>query len=202
MNISEYKGIFVFAEQRDRKVQKVAYELIGKAKELAKDLNTSVTAVLLGRGMKDEAEKLCYAGADKVIYADHELLDEYMTEPYTYTLHKIIAERKPEIVLYGATAIGRDLAPRVSARLKTGLTADCTGLAITEDETNEGQLNLAMTRPAFGGNLMAIHVMVFDYIYILVFFALEGTFQEDVKVGHKLVKFSQALFAGTCIIVY
>jgi electron transfer flavoprotein alpha subunit len=155
MNISEYKGIFVFAEQRDRKVQKVAYELIGKAKELAKDLNTSVTAVLLGRGMKDEAEKLCYAGADKVIYADHELLDEYMTEPYTYTLHKIIAERKPEIVLYGATAIGRDLAPRVSARLKTGLTADCTGLAITEDETNEGQLNLAMTRPAFGGNLMA-----------------------------------------------
>ena len=77
MNISEYKGIFVFAEQRDRKVQKVAYELIGKAKELAKDLNTSVTAVLLGRGMKDEAEKLCYAGADKVIYADHELLDEY-----------------------------------------------------------------------------------------------------------------------------
>jgi electron transfer flavoprotein alpha subunit len=83
MNISEYKGIFVFAEQRDRKVQKVAYELIGKAKELAKDLNTSVTALLLGHNMKDEAKKLCYAGADKVIYADHELLDEYMTEPYT-----------------------------------------------------------------------------------------------------------------------
>jgi electron transfer flavoprotein alpha subunit len=97
MNISEYKGIFVFAEQRDRKVQKVAYELIGKAKELAKDLNTSVTALLLGHNMKDEAKKLCYAGADKVIYADHELLDEYMTEPYTYTLHKIITERKPEI---------------------------------------------------------------------------------------------------------
>jgi electron transfer flavoprotein alpha subunit len=155
MNISEYKGIFVFAEQRDRKVQKVAYELIGKAKELAKDLNTSVTALLLGHNMKDEAKKLCYAGADKVIYADHELLDEYMTEPYTYTLHKIITERKPEIVIYGASAIGRDLAPRVSARLKTGLTADCTGLTITEDETNKGQFNLAMTRPAFGGNLMA-----------------------------------------------
>ena len=131
MNISEYKGVFVFAEQRDRKVQKVAYELIGKAKELAKDLNTTVTAVLLGYEMIDEAKKLCYAGADKVIYADNELLDEYMTEPYTFTLHKIIREKKPEIVLYGASAIGRDVAPRVSARLKTGLTADCTGLAIT-----------------------------------------------------------------------
>ena len=155
MKISEYKGIFVFAEQRDRKVQKVAYELIGKAKELAKDLNTTVTAVLLGYKMIDEAKKLCYAGADNVIYADNELLDEYMTEPYTFTLHKLITEKKPEIVLYGASAIGRDVAPRISARLKTGLTADCTGLTIIEDDTNSEQLNLAMTRPAFGGNLMA-----------------------------------------------
>lgn len=155
MNISEYKGIFVFAEQRDRKVQKVAYELIGKAKDLAKDLNTEVTAVLLGYNMADEAKKLCYAGADKVIYAENEMLDEYMTEPYAYTLNQIITEKKPEIVLFGASAIGRDVAPRVSARLKTGLTADCTGLAIEKDETKEEQLNLAMTRPAFGGNLMA-----------------------------------------------
>jgi len=128
MNISEYKGIFVFAEQRDRKVQKVAFELIGKAKELAKDLNTTVTAVLLGYEMLDEAKRLCYAGADNVIYVDDELLDEFMTEPYVYTMHKIITEKKPEIVIYGASAIGRDVAPRISARLHTGLTADCTGL--------------------------------------------------------------------------
>lgn len=155
MNISEYKGVFVFAEQRDRKVQKVALELIGKGKELAKDLHTEVTAVLLGRDMADEAKKLCYAGADKVIYADDDLLDVYMTEPYVYTMHKIITEKKPEVVIYGATAIGRDMAPRVSARVHTGLTADCTGLTVEADEEDPEKLNLMMTRPAFGGNLMA-----------------------------------------------
>ena len=155
MNISEYKGIFVFAEQRDRKVQKVAFELVGKGKQLAKDLNTTVTAVLLGKDMKDEAEKLCYAGADKVIYVDDEILDLYMTEPYVYTLTHIILDKKPEIVLYGASAIGRDLAPRIACRLKAGLTADCTGLTIEPDDQEPEKLNLMMTRPAFGGNLMA-----------------------------------------------
>ncbi len=155
MNISEYKGVFVFAEQRDRKVQKVAFELIGKGRELAKELNTTVTAVLLGKDMKDEAKKLCYAGADACIYADDELLDLYMTEPYVYALNKIITDKKPEVVLFGATAIGRDMAPRVSARVHTGLTADCTGLAIEKDDTDADKLNLMMTRPAFGGNIMA-----------------------------------------------
>ncbi len=155
MNISEYKGVFVFAEQRDRKVQKVALELIGKGKELAKDLNTTVTAVLLGKDMKDEAKRLCYAGADKVIYVDDDLLDIYMTEPYVYTMHKIITDKKPEAVIYGATAIGRDMAPRVSARVHTGLTADCTGLAIEADDEDPNKQNLMMTRPAFGGNIMA-----------------------------------------------
>ncbi len=155
MNISDYKGIFVFAEQRDRKVQKVALELIGKGKELAKDLNTTVTAVLLGKDMMDEAKKLCYAGADKVIYVDDDILDVYMTEPYVYTLHKILLDKKPEVVIYGATAIGRDLAPRVSARIHTGLTADCTGLTIEPDDAEPEKLNLMMTRPAFGGNIMA-----------------------------------------------
>lgn len=155
MNISEYKGVFVFAEQRDRKVQKVALELIGKGKELAKELNTTVTAVLLGKDMKDEAKRLCYAGADKVIYVDNDLLDIYMTEPYVYTMNQLIATKKPEIVLYGATAIGRDMAPRVSARVHTGLTADCTGLAVEADDTEAEKLNLMMTRPAFGGNIMA-----------------------------------------------
>lgn len=155
MNISEYKGIFVFAEQRDRKVQKVAFELVGKAKQLAKDLNTTVTAVLLGYDMIDEAKKLCYAGADNVIYVNDEKLDVYMTEPYVYTMDKILNDKKPDILLYGATAIGRDMAPRVSARVHTGLTADCTGLTIEPDDQDPNKLNLMMTRPAFGGNLMA-----------------------------------------------
>ncbi len=155
MNILDYKGIFVFAEQRDHKVQKVAYELIGKGKELAKDLNTTVTAVLLGKDMMDEARRLNYAGADKVIYVDDEMLDEYMTEPYVYVLNKVFLEKKPEIVLFGASAIGRDLAPRVSARIHTGLTADCTSLAVEADDKEPEKLNLMMTRPAFGGNIMA-----------------------------------------------
>lgn len=155
MNILDYKGIFVFAEQRDHKVQKVAFELIGKGKELAKDLNTTVTAVLLGKDMMDEARKLNYAGADKVIYVDDEMLDEYMTEPYVYALNKVFLEKKPEIVLFGASAIGRDLAPRVSARIHTGLTADCTSLAVEADDKEPEKLNLMMTRPAFGGNIMA-----------------------------------------------
>jgi electron transfer flavoprotein alpha subunit len=155
MNLSEYKGIFVFAEQRDHKVQKVALELIGKGKELAKDLQTTVTAVLLGKDMLDEAKKLNYAGADKVIYIDDDALDVYMTEPYVHALHTVVMDKKPEIVLFGASAIGRDLAPRVSARVHTGLTADCTSLDIAQDDDDKEKLNLMMTRPAFGGNIMA-----------------------------------------------
>lgn len=155
MNISDYKGVFVFAEQRDRKVEKVAFELIGKGKQLAQDLNTTVTAVLLGKDMKDEAKRLCYAGADNVIYVNDDLLDVYMTEPYVYAMNQIIMDKKPEIVLYGATAIGRDMAPRVSARVHTGLTADCTGLTVEPDDAEPEKLNLMMTRPAFGGNIMA-----------------------------------------------
>ena len=155
MDISEYKGIFVFAEQRDSEIQRVALELIGKGKELAKDLNTTVTAVLFGKDMQDEAKALCYAGADKVIYVDSDELDIYMTEPYVYAMNELIMKKKPEIVVYGATSIGRDMAPRVSARVHTGLTADCTGLAVEPDEKEQRKLNLVMTKPAFGGNIMA-----------------------------------------------
>ncbi len=151
MNTADYKGIFVFAEQRDKNIEKVSLELIGKARELAEVLKSSVTAVLLGYNMDEQAKELNYYGADKVIYVDNKDLDIYMTEPYTHTLVEIINRDKPEIVLFGATAIGRDLAPRVSARVKTGLTADCTGLEINVEENN----NLMMTRPAFGGNIMA-----------------------------------------------
>ncbi|WP_432406805.1 electron transfer flavoprotein subunit alpha/FixB family protein [Wukongibacter sp. M2B1] len=150
MNIAEYKGVFVFVEQRDGEVQRVSLELIGKGKEIADKLGETVTAVMLGKDIKSKADMLIHNGADEVIYVDDEALGIYMTEPYTKALTKVINERKPEIFLIGATAIGRDLAPRVSARVHTGLTADCTSLDIDEETRN-----LLMTRPAFGGNIMA-----------------------------------------------
>lgn len=144
------KDVFVFIEQRDQKIQKVSLELLGKARELADTLGQQVAALLLGCDMKDRARDLITAGADRVLVVDDPLLKEYMTEPYTKALAQIIRARDPEIVLFGATSIGRDLAPRLSARIHTGLTADCTGLAIDEESRN-----LLMTRPAFGGNIMA-----------------------------------------------
>ncbi|WIF95067.1 electron transfer flavoprotein subunit alpha/FixB family protein [Caminicella sporogenes] len=150
MNISDYKGVLVFVEQRDNKIQRVSLELLGKARDIADKLNEKVTAVILGNNIKNNLEELIYHGADEVIYVDHQNLDIYITEPYTKALCEVINDKKPEIVLIGATAIGRDLAPRVSARIHTGLTADCTSLDI-EEETR----NLLMTRPAFGGNIMA-----------------------------------------------
>jgi electron transfer flavoprotein alpha subunit len=150
MPIEGYKGVFVFAQQVDNKLAGVAYELLGKAQDLAKDLGCDVSAVLLGSKVEDLCDKLAKNGADRVILVDDPALETYMTEPYAYTLSEVVKKYKPEILLYGATAIGRDLAPRVSARIHTGLTADCTGLDI-EAETK----NLLMTRPAFGGNIMA-----------------------------------------------
>ena len=150
MNLQDYKGVFVFAQQVDCKISGVSFELIGKAKELAAELGTNVTAVILGDGVTALADSLAVYGADKVVVVDHPSLKEYTTEPYTHAMYSVIESYKPEVVLYGATAIGRDLAPRVSARVKTGLTADCTKLEV-DTETK----NLRMTRPAFGGNIMA-----------------------------------------------
>jgi electron transfer flavoprotein alpha subunit len=150
MPIEGYKGVFVFAQQVDNKLAGVSYELLGKAQDLAKDLNCGVSAVLLGSKVEGLCDKLAKYGAERVILVDDPALEIYMTEPYAYALSEVVKKYKPEIVLYGATAIGRDLAPRVSARIHTGLTADCTGLDI-EAETK----NLLMTRPAFGGNIMA-----------------------------------------------
>ena len=150
MNVQDYKGVFVFVQQVDNKITGVSYELIGKAKDLAKDLDTQVTAVLLGYKVGDLCDKLARYGADKVIVVDDPALEVYSTEPYVHAMHQVILAKKPEVVLYGATAIGRDMAPRVSARVHTGLTADCTKLEI-DPETK----NLMMTRPAFGGNIMA-----------------------------------------------
>ncbi|SHH34804.1 electron transfer flavoprotein subunit alpha/FixB family protein [Clostridium grantii] len=150
MNIKEYKGVCIFIEQREKVVQKVSFELLGKGRELADKLNEKLIAVLLGYDISNLASELISYGADEVIYVDDKALELYMNEPYTKAFSKVIKEKKPEVVLFGATTIGRDLAPRVSARIYTGLTADCTSLDI-EDETR----NLLMTRPAFGGNILA-----------------------------------------------
>ncbi len=149
MNKKDYRGVYVFVEQKNREIQNVSLELIGKGKELAKELNQKVTAVLLGKDVK-EVEKLGHYGADKIIYVENQDLDIYMTEPYTKALKEVIEAKKPEIVLFGATAIGRDVAPRLAGRIHTGLTADCTKLEINEENND-----LMMTRPAFGGNIMA-----------------------------------------------
>lgn len=149
MDKSQYKDVYVFIEQREGVVQKVAVELLGKARELADSLNERVVAMLLGYGISDKARELIGYGADVVLCADERELVQYNTEPYAQAITQIVQERKPGIVLIGATTIGRDLGPRLSARLNTGLTADCTGLAISDDR------DLLMTRPAFGGNLMA-----------------------------------------------
>jgi electron transfer flavoprotein alpha subunit len=163
MNLEEYKGVYVFAQQVDNELSSIAFELLGKAKELAAPLNTDVTAVLIGSGVSGLTDQLAEYGADKVIVVDDPELKEYRTEPYAHALSSVINEYKPEIVLVGATAIGRDLGPRVSARVATGLTADCTVLEIgdfplnpipgKEDEQKHNQL--LMTRPAFGGNTIA-----------------------------------------------
>ncbi|MCR5467729.1 MAG: electron transfer flavoprotein subunit alpha/FixB family protein [Lachnospiraceae bacterium] len=163
MGLEEYKGVYVFAQQVDNVLDGVAFELIGKGKDLAKDLNTTVTAVLLGYKVEALADQLAEYGADKVIVVDDPELEVYRTEPYAHALSTVINTYKPEIMLVGATAIGRDLGPTVSARVATGLTADCTQLEIGDfplvpvpGKENEQKHNqLLMTRPAFGGNTIA-----------------------------------------------
>ena len=143
------KNIFVFCEQRDGVLQNVALELLGVARELAEKTGEKVNAVLLGHGVQGRATELIAHGADTVYVVDHENLEKFVTEPYAQAMTHIARKYEPNVILFGATSIGRDLAPRLSARLKTGLTADCTKLEMDE----EG--NLFMTRPAFGGNLFA-----------------------------------------------
>lgn len=163
MNLEEYKGVYVYAQQVDNEISGIAYELLGKAKELAAPLNTDVTAVLIGSGVKGLADSLAEYGADKVIVVDDPELKEYRTEPYAHALSSVINKYKPEIMLVGATAIGRDLGPTVSARVATGLTADCTVLeigdfplvAVPGKENEQKHNQLLMTRPAFGGNTIA-----------------------------------------------
>lgn len=149
MTINE-KAVFVFAEQVDNRITPVTFELIGKARELAAQLDSQVVALLPGYQVGSLVSELVAYGAEVVLLADHVELEHYRTEPYTQVLSQTIEKFQPEIVLIGATTIGRDLAPRVAGRVHTGLTADCTALEI-EEETSR----FLMTRPAFGGNLMA-----------------------------------------------
>ncbi|MBP3205994.1 MAG: electron transfer flavoprotein subunit alpha/FixB family protein [Lachnospiraceae bacterium] len=163
MNLEEYKGVYVFAQQVDNQLSSISFELLGKAKELAADLKEQVTAVLIGYKVKDLADQLAEYGADRVIVVDDPELETYRTEPYAHALASVINKYKPDIMLVGATAIGRDLGPTVSARVATGLTADCTKLdigdfplvAIPGKEAEQKHNQLLMTRPAFGGNTIA-----------------------------------------------
>lgn len=148
--MSASKDIFVYIEQRNGHILTVSKELISKARELADVLKCQVRAILLSDKMRDNIDTLYHLGADEVIHVKDSKLQVYLTNYYTQALVQIINNRHPEIVLFGATTIGRDLAPRVAARINTGLTADCTRLEI-DSENN----NLLMTRPAFGGNIMA-----------------------------------------------
>lgn len=143
------KGVWVFAEQRDGKIAGVSLELLGAGKGLAEKRGTELVAVLFG-GTADDAEELIRWGADRVFHCDDPMLSAFNDEPYAALLSKLIVEQKPEIVLTGATPIGRSFFPRVAAKLRAGLTADCTSLEI-DAETG----NLLQIRPAFGGNIMA-----------------------------------------------
>ena len=149
-NIKDYKGIWVFIEQKNGKVQSVAYELLGKAQELAKKLHCEVSGVFIGNDLKDQLDELFWHGADNIYLVEAPQLANFQDEPYTNILVELIKKHKPEIVLCGATSIGRSLISRVAIRIKAGLTADCTGLDIDTERKI-----LLQTRPAFGGNIMA-----------------------------------------------
>ncbi len=147
---SLYSGVWVFAEQKDSEIAPVVFELLGKGRELADQRETELTAVLLGNNIKHLARELIFYGADKVIVAEDEKLEDFLDLPYTKALTELANKYKPEIIISGASVQGRSFIPRVAIELHTGLTADCTGLEIDSDSGG-----LQQTRPAFGGNIMA-----------------------------------------------
>lgn len=170
--IEDFKGIWVFCEQRGGELMPTDFELISEGRKLADDLGCELTGVLLGENVEGLAKELGGYGADKVLVCDSPLLRDYTTDGYTKVICELVKEHKPEALLIGATNIGRDLGPRCAARLHTGLTADCTSLFVdtrkylqflaenSNIDTNPEKYdleakNLKMTRPAFGGHLMA-----------------------------------------------
>lgn len=146
---SLWKGIAVYVDHVDGDIHPVTYELIGKARELANKINHPVYAVFIGHDIKEKAEEILHYGVDEVFVYDNEELKDFRIEPYTKAMEDFISKNKPSALLVGATTIGRSLAPRVAARFRTGLTADCTILDIKENT------DLVQIRPAFGGNIMA-----------------------------------------------
>lgn len=150
VKVKEAKDVWIIAEQKNNKLQPVSFELLAKARELADNLKVRVWAVLLGDAIEEEAQVLIWRGADKVIMVKTPELSHYQSEPYSNVIRELVKKYKPEIILGGATTIGRSLIPRLAVVLNTGLTADCTQLEIDK----ESRL-LLQTRPAFGGNIMA-----------------------------------------------
>ena len=153
IQLDDWKGVMVVAEQRGGKISDVTFELLGEGRKLADQRKTQLEVVLLGHHIDHLAKELSFCGPDKVIYCEHELLERYSTNGYRKVLKDLVLSTQPEIVLVGATTLGRDYAPRLAASLGTGLTADCTGLDIDGEDGK-----LLQTRPAFGGNLMAVIV--------------------------------------------
>ncbi len=149
-SLDDYRGVWVVAEQRHGELNDVSFELLGKGRELADALETELAAVLLGSGVAGMAQELIARGADRVHVVDDPALGSFLDEPYANVVAELIERHRPEIVLTGATTLGRSLIPRVAIQVRTGLTADCTGLAI-----EDGGRQLLQTRPAFGGNIMA-----------------------------------------------
>lgn len=150
INLNDYNGVWVIGEQREGKVNPVTVELIGEGRKLADKLGKELAVVIAGYGVEEEVKELLHYGVDKAYYINDSLLKDFTTDGYAISIANLIDEKKPEVVLVGATSIGRDIAPRIAGKVGTGLTADCTKLEI--DETDN---KLLQTRPAFGGNLMA-----------------------------------------------
>lgn len=173
-DFSEYKDVWVFCEQKKSQVQSVSYELLGKGRELADQLGVNLCAVLLGEKLEDACDEVIARGAEKVYLVDSPKLKSFQDDPYTHVLTELIRKHKPEIVLCGATTIGRSLISRVAVELRAGLTADCTGLDIDPEEKI-----LLQTRPAFGGNIMATIVS-------------PGSRPQMATVRHKVMKEAEA----------
>jgi len=150
VNVDEYHDVWVFIEQTGERPERVSIELLQKGRELADKLDVMLVAFVIGKSLDDLAGELICFGADRVIVADDPVAKNYRTEVYTDIIARQVAEEKPEIIIIGATPVGRDLAPRVARRLNTGCTADCLGLDIDDDTKL-----LISTVPAFGGNGMA-----------------------------------------------
>lgn len=149
INKNDWNGISVYVEYSNNEIHPVTFELIGKARELADKVNQKVSCIFIGSDIGEKAKELLHYGADKVYVYDNQTLKNFRIEPYTKMFEKFVEEVKPSVILVGATNLGRSLAPRVAARYKTGLTADCTVLDIKENT------DLIQIRPAFGGNIMA-----------------------------------------------